>query len=446
LPFTQYDPRPAVRATALVSAVALASLAVAHPALAAPFGAPAPIAGFGASPSSAAFSSAAAGADGTSLLAGARPEADQRQAVVAIGRGGRLPSQAIALGAAGVITAARAIVDDDGHGAVVFARGRTVVLTICTGGTCAQPVTVGTSGVLPAPAVAMQPGTGRVTVLWRGHGKGGVNRLQWRITTGRRLGATHTLGEFGDDPQLGTDASGKTVALWMRHSIRASEPRGLRTAARRVGEFTRPATLQEGRVASPQLATGADGESIAAWLTAGATFDVQTPSGQARVAFRTARSGFSAPVGVGGADTGTLALDRSPDGHAVLALDRQLDATSTVVEAAVRSPGGRFAAPQELAAPQFVSTAFGATAAIDETGVATVAWSSSAVPGAPTPAPAGFFAARSDAAGRFATAAQQLTPDASGGSPQRLALAAAGALTTVAWAPASGPVAAQAHG
>ena len=267
----------------------------------------------------------------------------------------------------------------------------------------------------------MQPGNGRLTVIWRGRSKGGSNRLQWRITTGGKLGAVHTLGEFGNDPRLGTDASGKTVAVWTRYAIHPSDAKGLRTAARRVGEFTRPTTLQSGAVFSPQLVTGADGETIVAWL-ASPTFDVQSPSAQARVATRTANTGFSAPADVGGADTGTLALDRAPDGHAVLALDRQLDETTAIVQAAVRAPGGAFSAPQALAAPQFVSTAFGATAAIDDHGVATVAWSSVAVTAG---APAGFFAARCDAGGRIA-AAQQLAMDATAASQQHPVLAAGG--------------------
>ena len=235
----------------------------------------------------------------------------------------------------------RAVVDDQGHGAVVFARGNTAYLSGCEKGSCATPVKVGSSALKPDPDVAVQPGNGRLTVIWRGRSKGGSNRLQWRITTGGKLGAVHTLGEFGNDPRLGTDASGKTVAVWTRYAIHPSDPKGLRTAARRVGEFTRPATLQSGAVFSPQLVTGADGETIVAWLTS-PTFDVQSPSAQARVATRTANTGFSAPANVGGADTGTLALDRAPDGHAVLALDRQLDETTAVVQAAVRAPGGAF--------------------------------------------------------------------------------------------------------
>jgi hypothetical protein len=425
-----------------VAGVALALLTLATPASAAPFGAATPIAGFGVSPSLAGLSSAAAGADGSSLVAATRSVGDHRQALVAVGRGGQLPVGTELLGPPGVITSQpRAVADDQGHGAVVFARGKTVYLSVCKKASCAVPVVVGSSALSPEPDVAVQPGSGRLTVIWRGRTKGGSNRLQWRITTKGKLGAVHTLREFGNEPRLGTDASGKTVAVWTRYALHPSDPKGLRTAARRVGEFTRPVTLQAGGAYSPQLVTGADGETIVAWL-ASPTFDVQSPRAQARVAIRTANRGFSAPADVGGADTGTLALDRAPDGHAVLALDRQVDDTTAIVQAAVRAPGGSFTAPQALAPPQFVSTAFGATAAIDDHGVATVAWSSGALT---TGSPAGFFAARSDAMGAFA-APQQLSADPTGASQQHPLLTAAGTLTDVAWVTPAGPVVAQASG
>jgi len=425
-----------------IATAGLASLAFAAAAAAAPFGAPTPIAGFGASPLLAGLASAAAGADGSSLIGATRSVADHRQPLVAEGRTGQPPVRTELLGPSGDITSQpRAVLDDEGHGAVVFARGNTAYLSTCEKGSCATPVKVGSSALKPEPDVAVAPGSGRLTVLWRGRSKGGSNRLQWRITTGGKLGVVHTLGEFGNDPRLGTDASGKTVAVWTRYVIHASDPKGLRTASRRVGEFTRPVTLQAGAVFSAQLVTGADGETIVAWLTS-PTFDVQSPSAQARVATRTANTGFSAPADVGGADTGTLALDRAPDGHAVLALDRQLDDTTAIVQAAVRAPGGAFSAPQALAPAQFVSTAFGATAAIDDHGVATVAWSSVAITAG---SPAGFFAARSDAGGTFA-APQQLSTDATGASQQHPVLAAGGTLTDVAWVTPGGPVVAQASG
>jgi hypothetical protein len=95
-----------------------------------------------------------------------------------------------------------------------------------------------------------------------------------------------------------------------------------------------------------------------------------------------------------------------------------------------------------LAAPQYVATAFGATVAIDDNGIATVAWSSGAVaPGAP----AGVYAARSDATGVFA-APQQLSADPTGASQQHPALASGGVITDVAWVTPTSPVVAQAIG
>jgi hypothetical protein len=305
-------------------------------------------------------------------------------------------------------------------------------------GACAAAVKVGTSALSPDPDLAVQPGTGRITVIWRGRAKSGSNRLQWRIATGGTLSAVHTLGEFGNAPRIGTDATGRSVAVWTRYAIHASDPKGLRTATRRRGEFTRPITVAAGGVYSPQLVTGADGETIVAWL-ASSSFDVQSPRAQARVATRTANTGFSAPADVGGADSATIALDRASGGQAVLALDRSLADGTAVVQAAVRAPRGTFSAPQDLAAPTFVSTAFGARAAIDDQGVATVAWSSGST------AATGVFAARSTPDGAFA-APQALLAGATDTPQQPPVVAAAGSRTVIAWTAPGSVMVAQATG
>jgi hypothetical protein len=420
----------ACAATALVAGAAAAAASAA-----AVIGAPAPVTGLTA-PSTAVFTSAAAGTDGTALLAGTQQSDAGRRPFAAAGRGGALPTAATALGRAGVITGGpQAVLDDAGHGAIVFARSKTVYMSRCAAGGCAAPRAVGISAVLPEPAVALQPGSGRITVLWRGRTSRGA-RLQWRITTGGRLGRVHTLGEIGDDPRLTVDASGKAVAIWAR--------RGLRTAARRVGEFTRPRTVQAGTVASARLVTTNGGETIAAWLSSG-TLDVQTPSAPVQVAVRTANRGFGTPVAVGGPDTGVLALDRAPDGRAVLALDRQLGPTSAVPEVATRSPHGPFGPPQPLAPAQFVPTPFGPSAAIDDRGTATVAWSSGALPPGLPPAPAGFFAARADAGSAFGPP-QLLSADPATANQQRPVLAAAGSRTVAGWSTPAGAVVAEARG
>ncbi|HWI73264.1 MAG TPA: hypothetical protein VNT55_15010, partial [Baekduia sp.] len=373
------------------------------------------------------------GADGTSLLGGVQQSGSGRQAFVAAGRAGAAPSQVTPLGGSGVITTPPVVaVDDAGHGAVVFARDKTVFLSRCSAGRCSAPASVGTSAVLPQPALALQPGSGRITVLWRGRTRSHVSRLQWRITTNGKLGRVHTLGELGDQPQLGTDASGKSVAIWLGHGTNG----GLRTAARRVGEMTRPTRLFPGRVALPRLVTGAGGETIAAWISA-ANLDVQSLSAQALFATRTPNRAFSTPLVVGGPDTGALALDRAPDGHAVLALDRQVDATDAIPEAAVRAPHGPFGAPQPLAGAQFIPTPFGPAASIDDRGTATVAWASGAMPPGLPVTPDGFFAARGDAGAAFGPP-QQLTADATTGNQQHPVTAAAGTRTLVAWTTPAG--------
>ena len=427
-------------ATALLAAVLAAASAPGAAAAAADFGAPSPVTGLGA-PAQSAFTSAATGADGTTLLAGVQPAGTGRQAFVAAGVAGAAPSQVMPLGGAGVVTTEPVVaVDDAGHGAVVFALGKTVYMSRCARGRCSAPARVGTSSLLPQPALALQPGSGRITVLWRGRSRSGVSRLQWRITTNGRLGAAHTLGELGDQPRIGTDATGKSVALWLG---RGRTP-GVRTAARRVGELTRPTTLWPGRAALPRLVTGADGETIAAWVAA-ADLDVSTPSAQARVATRTPDRGFSPSAPVGGPDTGALALAREPGGRAVLALDRQLSPTLTVPQAAVRPPAGAFDTPQPLADPQFVPTPFGPVAAIDHRGAATVAWSSGSLPPgtAPTPPPAGVFAARGLPGAAFG-APQPLSSGPAGATQQHPVLAAAGTRTLLAWTSPAGAFVAQA--
>jgi hypothetical protein len=407
------------------------------------FGAAAPLTGLSA-PSTVTFTSAAVGTDGTSLLAGTQQAGAGRQAFVAMGRTDALPTAAIGLGPAGVITyGPQAVGDDAGHAALVFARDKTVYVSRCVAAACRAPSAVASSAIQPEPAVALQPGTGRITVLWRGRTSRGP-RLQWRITTGGRFGRVHTLGELGDDPRLAVDATGKAIAIWVRHAVRAGDPRGLRTAARRVGEFTSPTTVQRGTVASPRLVTGTGGETIAAWLSSGA-FDVQSPSAQVRVAVRTPNRAFGVPVAVGGTDTGALALDRSPDGHAVLALDRQLSATSAVPEATTRVPRGAFGPPQPLADAQFAPTPFGPIVAVDDRGVATVAWSSGALPPGAGPAPAGFFTARADAGSAFGSP-QQLSADPTTANQQHPVLAAAGMRTIVGWSTPGGAMVAQTQG
>ena len=96
-----------------------------------------------------------------SLIGATRSVGDGRQALVAEGRAGQPPVQTRLLGASGDITSQpRAVVDDQGHGAVVFARGNTAYLSVCKKGSCATPVKVGSSALKPTPTSRCSPATG----------------------------------------------------------------------------------------------------------------------------------------------------------------------------------------------------------------------------------------------------------------------------------------------
>ena len=134
-----------------------------------------------------------------------------------------------------------------------------------------------------------------------------------------RLGSVHLLGELGDQPQVTADSTGAVVAVWTRHVRAASDPQGLRTATLRAGAFTRPTTFQQGTVGLPVLASGAAGETLAAWQSAG----------RAWLTSRTPTTPFANATRIGSAGTVALALAAASDGRAVLVLDHQADTTTS---------------------------------------------------------------------------------------------------------------------
>ena len=410
-------------------------LVFAAPAGAAPFAPAAPIAGFGGQPALALLGGAALAANGASVIAGTAETVNQRRVVAAFGAPGAPPSAARGFGpTSGAFDLAMAS-NSTGDVALTFTVGKVAYLTTCHAEACRPTARVGTSALKPQSAVAVQPSTGRTIVLWRGRTSHAVNRLQWRITTNGKLGPVHTLGEFGDNPQVATDASGKTVAVWL--ADRRTGAKGVRTAARRVGEFLEPTSVTTAPAADARVVSSQGGESVAAWLTAPAGIDVESPAGTVQVATRTTTTPFGAPQSLGPGSTVSLA--GSPDGHAVLATDRHVDSSSVVVSAARRSPGGAFGPLTDLAPPQFLSDAFGATAAVADGGRALVSWASGIASSAT--APTGVFAATAEPSGAFA-APQLLADSRTATLPQPTAAAITPSAALVAWiGPQGGQVA-----
>ena len=348
----------AARTTSLGGAALAAALALTPAAHAAP------VAGFGAAPSVSGLATTAAG---TTVLVGTSGSGAARRPIIAFGAGGELPSQATPLGrAAATVTSPRLALDDAGAAAVTWSIGRTVFFRRCTADGCGATVTVGRSGDLPDAQVAVDPRSGRATVLWSGRTPSGRDRLQWRITTGGRFGRVHTLAERGDQVRLATDASGKTVAVWTM-SV------GVRTAARRVGEFTRPATLKTGPSGALQLVVDDAGTFTAAWRGSG---DGEEPGGTAFTASRTADGAFGAPQPVPGLErTHPLVLAAGPQGRAALATtDAQAGSAAAVQLSERPTAAGPFGPPQAVSPARAVVSSV--AAAVDAQGRTTVAYGS----------------------------------------------------------------------
>ena len=396
-------------------------------AVAAPFAPDTPVAGFGNQPALAQIAGAAMDADGAAAIFGSADTSGNRRAVAAFGPATAPPPAGRSFGPSSGAFDLALGANAAGDVALTFTVGHVAYLATCHAGDCGSTVRVGTSALKPQSAVAVQPTTGRTTVMWRGRTSRGVNRLMWRITTNGRLGATHTLGEFGDNPQLATDASGRTVAVWL--ADRRSGGRGVRTAARRVGEFLAPRSLTGSRAADLRLISSDGGSWVAGWLAAPNGIDPTQPAGTVQVATRTRSTAFGRAQSLGPGST--LSLAGSPDGHALLATDRHVAPTSVLVSAARRLPGQAFGPFVDLAPAQFISDAFGAQAAVADGGQALVSWASGADPS--TQAPSGVFAAVSDASGSFS--APQLLADAGSATlPQPTGAAIAPTSALVAWA------------
>lgn len=279
---------------------------------------------------------------GRSTLALTVREAKRSRAALAFGAPGQVPEGLTRVGPTDAYDLDLAT-NAGGISALTFSVGSRAYLTVCNRGACGATARVGTAADKPESVVAVQPGSGRVTVMWRGQGRSGTRRLRWRITTGGKLGRTHTLGELGDRPRIGTDRSGKTVAIWQDR-----KDRSLRTAARRVGEFTRPAQVTSHPVTGQQLAVGAQGLFLAGWISRSTPIDEQSPMGTAQTARRGDGTNFSAPsdhgeataVGVAVSSVGGALLSvLGPGGQAPISA-----ATSNAGGASGRSSRSRSAA------------------------------------------------------------------------------------------------------
>jgi hypothetical protein len=407
-----------LRIPALALALLLAAPAAAQAAVT--FGAPATVGGFGNRPAAAQVNAAALSPSGAVTLAGSSDTlsggVDNRRAALSFGATAQGFGPGV--GAYGIAFAA----DASGHSALTWSVGHVAYLTTCVAARCSTQ-RAGSSALKPESAVAVQPRTGRTIVLWRGRTHGGVDRLQWRVTTNGRLGSTHTLGEFGDDPQLATDASGKTVAVWLADSRRGLH--GVRTAARQKGEFLKPSTVTETPAADARVATSDDGDTVAAWLSGGEAGNPEGPSGTVQTATRTRTTNFGAPATLGPGSTVSLAEAR--DGFTAVVTTRPTAGGGTTVAASRRGPRGPFPPLADLATTGFIiSTAYPPAVAVATGGRVLVSWAS-----------AGIFADVAEPGEPFGPV-QRLATSSSANAEQPTGAAISTSRAAVAWAGSGG--------
>jgi len=177
-------------------------------------------------------------------------------------------------------------------------------------------------------------------------------------------------GHSGEDPQLGIDQAGDTVAVWVRFDgsneiVQAADrPAG--------GSWAAAVNLSAAGedAEDPRLAVDPAGDAVAVWRR----YDGSNVVIEAAV--RTAGGSWGAPVrlSAGGenADEPSVGLDRA--GNAV-AVWRRYDGFDDIVQAATRAAGGAWQAPIDLS--DAGQNAYEPQIAVDEGGDAVAVWARS---------------------------------------------------------------------
>jgi hypothetical protein len=188
---------------------------------------------------------------------------------------------------------------------------------------------------------------------------------------GGEWSAPEVLSELGEehptDCHIGLDAAGNAVAVWSVDLGGA-----IRTAVRPAGgDWSAPEDLSVENGRAPQLAMNAAGDAVAVWSGFDGVDDEVTWA-----AMRPAGGDWSAPEQLPVADETDgffpkVVIDEA--GTAIATWER-LDLSYDVVEAAVRTSGGDWSAPDELSTP--AENGLSPRIAMNAAGSAVAAWSS----------------------------------------------------------------------
>ncbi|HEX3737348.1 MAG TPA: PKD domain-containing protein [Solirubrobacterales bacterium] len=174
-------------------------------------------------------------------------------------------------------------------------------------------------------------------------------------------------GYNGEDPQLGVDQAGDTVAAWVRFDGSNEIVQGAERPA--GGSWSAAVNLSApGEDAEdPRLAVDAAGDAVAVWRRYDGTDDI------VEAASRPPGGSWGVPVDLsaGGenADSPSVAVD--PAGDAV-AVWRRYDGTDEIIQASTRTAGGVWQAPVDLS--ESGENAYRPQIAVDGAGDAVAVW------------------------------------------------------------------------
>jgi hypothetical protein len=201
---------------------------------------------------------------------------------------------------------------------------------------------------------------GDVGEVWRQTGTP-TDSIQASIRpAGGAFGAPQPLDTNGDQPQIGMDANGDAMAVW----VNGVDGNLFFSRAAAGGAFAKGTELpgQTSHAVDYSLAVAPSGEAICAWRT-GSTVSV------ARAA---PGAGFGSPQNFAVDNPSGPELAISPTGGALLAYEEIGD--HSILKAAVRPPGGTFGTPQPVSPSD--EDAEDVSLALNEAGQGVVAWSS----------------------------------------------------------------------
>jgi hypothetical protein len=220
---------------------------------------------------------------------------------------------------------------------------------------------ISTPGTDNGPVRVAMSQNGDVGEVWRQSGTT-VDSIQASIRpAGGSFRSPQPLDSNGDQPQIGMDANGNAMAVW----VNGVDGNLFFSRAAAGGSFAKGTELpgQTSNAVDYSLAVAPSGEAICGWRSGSVV----------SVAFAAPGAGFGSPQTFSVNNPSAIEVAISPTGEALLAYEEGVSDHS-ILKAAVRPPGGTFGTPQPISPSD--EDAEQVSLALNSAGQGIVAWSS----------------------------------------------------------------------